>query len=515
MKKTFLNYLKAIFAIALLSTIAVSCTDLELEESDSIILEDTDEGFAGVADVGASLDQLYNDLRGQLENQADFFALNEVSTDETLVPTRGTDWGDNGIWRTLHTHSWSPSHQYLLAVWNNLNQNVFRATQIIDQRSAPSPEEKAQAQFLRAYSMFFILDFWGKAPFREVDEGSEIDPRVLSAQETYDFILNDLTEARQNLPSVGPGGANDKASKAAANFMLAKLYLNADRYVGSANYQGVIDAVDAIAAEGYALESINYFDIFKSDTDSETIWWVPASVGNRMWNGLHYNQVAPDNTGGGWNGFSTLAEFYDSFEGDPNSNYVGDAGDDRRGWVPDASNAGPDNLGIGYGFLIGQQYDVDGRPLSNRSGQPLSFTKELTGISGNAEEKGIRLIKYHPVNGSFAGHQIIMRYADAHLMKAEAMLRLGGDPTAMVNELRGLRNTSTLGSVSENDLLAERGRELWYEFWRRNDLIRFGQYTRDWDYKLPESVGADFRNLYPIPTTALLSNPNLEQNEGY
>jgi len=516
MKKTFLNYLKAIFAIALLSTVVVACTDLELDESDSIFLEDTDEGFAGVADVQAALDQLYNDLRGQLEDQGNFFALNEVSTDETLVPTRGTDWGDNGIWRTLHAHTWSPTHQYILSTWNNLNQNVFRATQIIDQRSNPSAQQKAEAQFLRAFSMYFVLDMWGKAPFREVDEGSDVDPRVLSAAEAYDFILSDLTEARNALPSIGPGGDNNKASKASANFLLAKLYINAERYTGNANYAGVIEAVDAIAADGYALESMYYFDIFKEDADSETIFYVPASVGNRIWNGLHYNQIAPDNTGGGWNGFSTLAEFYDSFEGNPNSNYVGDAGDDRRGWVPDASNAGPDNLGIGYGFLIGQQYAENGSPLSNRSGQPLVFTKDLPGLSGNPEESGIRIIKYHPVNGSFTGHSVVMRYADAHLMKAEAMLRSGGgNATAMVNELRALRNTSTLGNVSENDLLAERGRELYYEFWRRNDLIRFGQYTRDWEFKNAESVGMDFRNLYPIPINALLSNPNLEQNEGY
>jgi hypothetical protein len=223
MKKTFLTYLKSIFAIALLSTVVAACTNLELDESDSIFLEDTDEGFAGVADVGAALDQLYNDVRGQLEDQGNFFALNEVSTDETLVPTRGTDWGDNGIWRTLHAHTWSPTHQYILSTWNNLNQNVFRATQIIDQRSGPSAEQKAEAQFLRAFSMYFVLDMWGVAPFREVDEGSDVDPRVLSAADAYNFILDDLTAARDALPVRGPSADNNRASRAAANFLLAKL----------------------------------------------------------------------------------------------------------------------------------------------------------------------------------------------------------------------------------------------------------------------------------------------------
>ena len=95
------------------------------------------------------------------------------------------------------------------------------------------------------------------------------------------------------------------------------------------------------------------------------------------------------------------------------------------------------------------------------------------------------------------------------------MLRAGGDATTMVNDLRTLRGATPLGSVSEADLLAERGRELYIEFWRRNDMLRFGQFTRDWEFKNPESVGDETRNLYPIPINALLSNPNLEQNPGY
>ena len=514
MRRDMFKYFKSILAIALVSMIAVSCTDLEIEESDSIISEEAAGVFAGV-DATSSLDQLYNDTYGQLGDQGNFFALNEVSTDETLVPTRGTDWGDNGIWRTLHAHTWSPTHQYILNTWNNLNQNVFRASQIIDQRSNPTAQQRAEAQFLRAFSMYFVLDMWGVAPFRGVDDGADIDPSVLSAQEAYNFILEDLQEARANLPVRGPSADNNRASRAAANFLLAKLYINAERYTGQANYQGVIDAVDSIEADGFALQA-GYFDIFKEDVDTETIWFANTSVGNRIWNGLHYNQNSPDNEGGGWNGFTTLAEFYDAFEGNPTSNNAGDSPDERRGWVPNASDAGPDNLGIGYGFLIGQQYNEDGTPLTNRSGAPLVFTKELPGLSGNPEETGIRLIKYHPVNGAFANHEIVFRYSDAHLMRAEAMFRMGGgNALAMVNMLRTLRGASALGNLNEGDLLAERGRELWVEFWRRNDLLRFGQFTKDWDFKNPESVGADFRNLYPIPINALLSNPNLQQNEGY
>jgi hypothetical protein len=522
MKRFQLKDVKPILAVVLMSLFVVSCTDLEIDESDSIF-PDTEEGeFGGVADVGASVQDLYNSVYGQLGDQANFFALNEVSTDETLVPTRGTDWGDNGIWRTLHAHTWSPTHQYILNTWNNLNQNVFRAAQVIDAASTQiGPDEprsleelKAEARFLRAFSMYFVLDMWGIAPFRGVNDGVDVDPSVFSAPEAYAFIVEDLNAAIAGLPSRGPSADNNRASKAAARFLLAKVYLNAERYGASPAYQDVITLVDQITGDGYALQS-GYFDIFKEDTDNETIWYANTSVGNRIWNGLHYNQIAPDNTGGGWNGFTTLAEFYDSFGGDPEANYVGDAADERRGWVPDNTNADETNLGIGYGFLINQQYNVDGQALKDRPGDPLAFTKELPGLSGNNERTGIRIIKYHPVNGSFANHEIVFRYADAHLMKAEAMLRSGGDATAMVNELRTIREAAPLGSVTAADLLAERGRELYIEFWRRNDLLRFGQYTRAWEFKDEASVGDETKRLYPIPINALLSNPNLVQNPGY
>ena len=207
---------------------------------------------------------------------------------------------------------------------------------------------------------------------------------------------------------------------------------------------------------------------------------------------LHYNQNSPDNTGGGWNGFSTLAEFYDLFEGDPNTNYVGDGQEERRGYVPDATTANDQNLGIGYGFLIGLQYNEDGTPLTNRQNQPLVFQKEFPSLVGNGEAEGVRVIKYHPYDptdeddqvNSYRQHQIIFRYADAHLMKAEAMMRMGGDPTSMVNDLRGLReDTPDLASVTEQTLLEERARELFIEFWRRNDLVRFGQFTAPWGLK--------------------------------
>lgn len=505
---------------AITALIISSCTDLTIDPTDSVL--GVEGEFTGVENVGESLVDLYNNL-GVVGDQTNFFALNEVTTDEQLVPTRGTDWGDNGLWRTLHAHTWAPTHEHILGTWNQLNRNVFLATEIIDERSNPTPQEAAEAKFLRAFNMFWVMDMYGQVPFRAPDEGPEINPRVFTRTEAYDFVLNDLLEALPDLPATGPGPDTGLASQATANFLLAKLYLNAHIYNGTGtptatDMDAVIASVDAIQADGYALQA-GYFELFTAAVDNETIFYIETSVGNRIWNGMHYNQNSPDNTGGGWNGFTTLAEFYDLFEGDPNSNYIGDGQEERRGWVPDAATADPaTNYGIGYGFLIGQQYDGDGTPLNDRPGNPLIFTKELPALVGNTERAGVRVIKYHPVNGSFTNHEIFFRYADAHLMKAEAIFRGGtapDDPLAMVNTLRTLRGASPLASLTEQDLIDERGRELYIEFWRRNDLVRFDQFTRDWDFKDPQAVGDATKNIFPIPANALLSNPNLMQNPGY
>lgn len=501
-----------------LLTVSFGCTDLEIEPTDSNFENLTGE-FTGV-DPAASLDGLYNDLRGQIGDQANMYALAEVSSDELLVATRGTDWGDNGVWRNLHDHNWDPVHAHVLNTWNNLNQNVFRASLIIDSRSGGSREQVAEAKFLRALSTYWIVDFYGQAPFRTPDEGPDVNPSVKTRAEAVEFAIQDLTDALADLPTSGPSASLNRATKAAARMLLAKIYLNKHIFTGTAtadvsDMNKVIEMVDAIKSDGFALQT-GYFDIFKEDLDTETIFFTTSEVGNRIWNTLHYNQNAPGNDGGGWNGFTTLSEFYDLFEGDANENYVGSGQEERRGWVPDATNANDtDNHGIGYGFLVGQQYDETGTAMTDRTGKPLIFTKELPGLLGNDERTGIRLIKYHPGNGSFTGHSIVFRYADAHLMKAEAIMRggtSGDDALTMVNNLRTIRMANPLASVSEQDMLDERGRELYAEFWRRNDQIRFGKFSEPWQYKTNTDT---FRTIYPIPSSALISNPNLVQNPGY
>ncbi|MDT0538311.1 RagB/SusD family nutrient uptake outer membrane protein [Croceitalea sp. P059] len=539
------NSIKIYLMFSLCALVFASCTDLEIDETDSFI----SEGFQGLQDPASSLNSLYGNF-GALGDQANTFALNEVTTDAFLIPTRGADWGDNGRWRKLHTHEWGLEETDILTPFQQWTSAQLLASRILDSRSNADASTAAQANFLRAYAMWMTLDLYGQVPFRDTQLPDSDLPTVLSGADAVNFIVADLDAAIAGLPTVSPGDMDNLrlASKASARFLKAKVLLNKHVYetqlsggggtAASGDMSEVISLVDAIAADGFALESMDYFEIFESSADTETIYWIQTGVGNRIFNGLHYNSTGLG--GGGWNGFSTLAEYYDMFEGDANANeYDTDRNpisgqERRRGGVPKngipfsgaagtSDNGGfEDGSNVGEGFLIGQQYALDGTALQDRQGAPLEFSREFVDGNGanslinNSERTGIRLMKYSPrFDGGFSNTQIFFRYADAHLMKAEAMLRSGSDATAMVNELRTLRGATPLGTVSESDLLEERGRELFAEQVRRTDMIRFGQYLRDWEFKGTSEVGNQTRALFPIPLPQLLANPNLVQNPGY
>jgi hypothetical protein len=524
MIKRIRNVNKVWAAALSLMMLAPACS-LDIEETDQLLRPDATV-FAGVEDVVSYLDNIYNSVRGQTEPQDNLYALTEVTTDELMVPTRGTDWGDNGVWRTLHQHTWSATHPYVLNVWNDKNQAVLRCTEVIDPLSNASAEQVAHAKFLRAYNMWIVMDFWGQVPFREATQPVQEIPIVMTRSEAYDFIVQDLTDAIAGLPASNPTAADKtKAVKATAQFLLAKVKLNANIYkgaYGAGDLQDVIDLVDEIEGQGYGLTS-DYFATFAGPNypNTDVIWAVTAGSGNRMWNGLHYNQAHPDNGGGGWNGFTTLAEFYDKFEGPSETNAIGSGQEERRGYTHTQASTNATNQGFGFGFQFGQMYgwrDGAAVKLKDRQGNDLVFTKDLPGLIGNNELTGIRLLKYSPANGAFTNGVVMARFADAHLMRAEAMMRGGlGDALAEVNELRAMRDdTPALASLTEATMLDERGRELYIEGWRRNDMIRFGAFRGSWQFKDASEGSADgHTDLFPIPSSALLSNPGLVQNPGY
>ena len=480
-------------------TALTSCTDLVVKETDSIVATSTG-GIPVLGDPTGKLEAIYKDL-GAYTDQAGIYALGQHSSAEMIPPTRGVDWGDNGVWRTLDQHTWDAANGFALGTWNTLNQNVYRANEVLDAK--PTAAQAAQAKFLLAYNMFHVMDYFGQAPFRLTTEGVTVNPKVLSRSEAFDFIVKNLEEALPALADIKPSPNNGVASKAAANALLARLFLNKAVYK-SANPEGpytfdkadmdkAIQYADAVTASGYSLEK-SYFDNFSINAKSEVIFVTnEGSPQNRWFMTLHYDQNPS-----GWNGFTTLADFYDKF----------DKTDSRIG-VPAKGN-GTNFSGIGRGFLVGQQIDDKGKAMiDSRSQKPLAFTRDVP-LAGAATDKGIRVIKYHPAD---AGKYILFRYAEVYLAKAEALLRSGNTAGALaaINTLRTTRGASALTALTNDALFDEIGRETYWEGGKRTHEIRFGKFLTGTGATVndPKTV------LFPIPSSALISNPNLKQNKGY
>ena len=518
MKKTF--YSAALLGAALLLGTG-SCTNLEDKVLGAVSTDKIATGGVGTVDPAASLVGVYSSLNG-FTDQGNTYAMQEHTSDEQQGPTRGTDWGDFGVWRKLHQHTWDAAHGQVTSNWDFLNSGVFKATQTIS-FAGSNNQIKAEASFLRAFFTYNLVDLYGQVPSREVTDDAEANPKVLSRAQATENIITDLNFAIANLGTTARPGI---ASKQAAQFLLAKVLLNKAVYTADptkpagpftftpADMTQVVTLVNAITASAkYALEPKGeYFDNFHWENlarSKELIFTIDnpdgnqsRSVRNRYYMTSHYNQGVS-----GWNGFTTLADFYNSFE----------KTDERLGGpLPGLT----DKLGMNAGFLVGQQLDAAGKPLKDRSGNPLIFTPDVDLLFAT-EAKGIRVIKYLPQPGSIDNpttSYVFFRYADALLMKAEALLRGGTDATgqtaaAIVNDLRAKRGVAALPTVTEANLLAERGRELYWEGHRRTDQVRFGTFLNPMDNKASKSP--DFRVLFPIPQRAIDTNPNLKQNFGY
>ncbi len=490
-----------------------ACTDLEEQLNEDLTGAEAQDLLNANADIESLLQAAYEGLRLPFMDQSRFWAAQQHTSDETIGPTRGPDWDDGGVWRSLHDHTWSSTHAFLGSTFNELLQVVFTTTNILTFEAVATPAQLAEAKFLRAFCMFAVADGWGQVPFRQPGDNLLEPSTVLTGDAAVDFIITELNDIMGDLPD----GPTHRANKDAAKVLLMKAHLNKGTFASreapkfdNADMQQVITLADQIInSASYSLDA-DYFDNFAPNNDavsSENIWTgenrggvSSGNVRSRWFCGLHYNQNPS-----GWNGFTTLSDFYDSFEDGDVRKYT-----EYPGMIEEG--------GINSGFLIGQQVDGAGNNLEDRKGNPLSFTREvaLKETGDNLEITGIRVMKYpiDYVSGDNADNDyVFFRLADVMLMKAEALERSGqGGATDIVNEIRAARGASAIGSVTLDDLLAERGRELYWEGWRRQDLIRFGKFLDAWQEK-PAS-GSE-RLLFPIPANQLAVNPNLTQNPGY
>lgn len=485
--------------------LALSCTDMDEELRSDLPADKAREFLLANVDFNSLMETVYRDFDSRyIQHAGSVWLLQEVSADGAIVPSRPSGWDNGGVYRQLHTHTWLPENPYLQSVWSGLSKGVFDATNVLSFN--PSPELEAEARFLRAFFMHSILDLYAKVPFREPGDNLLDPSTVLEGQEAIDFIISEVEQALPLLSATAPAY---RANQNAARGLLARLYLNRGVYANRENpqfanedMQKVIQYADEI--EGKSLGF--YWDSFGPDNNqasTELLFTVEGNAGVRShslwvwWHAIFPTEMTLPN-GGGWNGFCSTPELYDLFEdGDIRKYY------DHPITTPRGYNAG---------FLTGQQYGPNGQPLPG-----VVFTKEVPTIIGATLWHGYRPVKYipdydHP--GAAGNDVVLLRYADVLLMKAEALLRLGrrAEALAIVNGIRENRNATLLSGVDLDLLLDERGRELYWEGHRRQDMVRHGKFLDAWHLKAPSSPQY---LVYPIPPADVLANPNLDQNPGF
>ena len=535
------------------------CTKLDENLNSTLTNQQTVDAL-GTSGTGLLLKTAYTDLTGIFNDNEMMANMTQNSSDESLVPTRGGDWDDNGKWRQMHDHTWNANFNACLITFNSLNKINFDATNVL--AFTPTPAQAAEARFLRAYALYNLLDFFGQYPFRNPGDNLLNAPEVKSGAAAIDFIISELNAILATVPAAS-ANINYKANPDAVRMLLMRCYLNKGAFANratptfaDADMQQVITLGNAIMTSGRYSYTPNYFDNFTPDNQTKTkeaIWAYDNTSGvsaanldvRSFWfRTLHYNSFDPKAPNAGWNGFSTVAEFYNSFgiAGTPTQTPTDTLLDQRIGGRFKAGVTDVPGSGLRPGLLIGQQFDDQGNKKHYRNwvaadganAKLLSFTPSIAPnmietTPGILETTGIRVMKYSPdfaqYDGAAGNDVIIFRYADVVLMVAEAMMRKAAPDNAgaltLVNALRAARGAAALPSMTLNSttntyapltLLAERGREMYWEYVRRTDLIRFGVFTILWPYKTADAA----KNLvFPVPSQALAANPNLKQNPGY
>ncbi|MBN1598869.1 MAG: RagB/SusD family nutrient uptake outer membrane protein [Bacteroidales bacterium] len=545
MKKIKIKY---IIALVLFLPV-LSCTDLEeqfLDETDgseNLVPENIEQlivpAYGTLFRLWTGGDVTNNDRLG-----GGLCPIQQFSTDEQFIPTRGLDWFDGGRWQADYMHTWNPEHPHITQLFNRLATGVARANYsrlllddfVVEEDDVDLQETidlfRAELRFLTCYYNWLFMDIYGKVPYRDytaTDFG--VDPEMWDRETAFVNITEELNELIPLLANKGeyPYG---RPTKDAARMLLAKLYLNAEVYLDDPMYDECLTIVNDLINSGrYELADV-FWDMFDVDNaaNSEVIFAAvqddEVNMGNDGgWN-VHfqvafiYNQAWNDNITGGWNGVCTPETYAMNVIANT------DTALDMR-WRDDRYYS--DNyMYLGYNY--GQQYSRGSGDSLSFGGQNVFYTWNSP-LSGATRSNGARTIKFPPPTGSsvsptrYPNDYPIFRIADAYLMRAECKLRLGDNssptPVEDVNAIRRKRNKlgqSDAGldvtSMDLDKLLIERGIELQAENHRRTDMIRFGTYLEPKDNK--PNASPETRLVCPIPLSAIdaYGHPDW-QNPGY
>jgi hypothetical protein len=464
--------------------------DVALSTEDPIALQ----AFA----VGA-----YKPLVGNWGAHNGLWALQEVSSDEMAIAQKGADWEDGGQWIRVHQHKYLPSEQSIGNGWGYCYSAIGTINNLLKEFGS-SELLRAELEVLRAMVYLWLIDAYGNVPII-LETDTNPTPPTKTRQEVYTFIENSVVDNLDNLTKTKTYGT---VNYWVGQMILSKLYLNAQVYKGSPEWQKAADAANEIILGGvYSLEA-NFFDNFKTNNNGskENIFVIPYDENtgqgfNLPQMTLHYESQATYNLQQQpWNGYASLEEFYNSFN----------ASDARRN-----------------SFLVGPQFSSSGVRLKDNSaepsdpdGQDLTYTPAINQLFPNSlRQAGARVGKFEFALSSspnLSNDFPIYRYSDVLLTRAEALWRLNAgsaEALSLVNQVRARSwSGNPLASLTADALLAERGREMFAEGWRRSDMIRFGKYNDAW-WEKPVSDAS--KNLFPIPQGQIQVNPSLVQNPGY
>lgn len=466
-----------------------------------------------------------------------FWSVQETSTDEAKC-----SWGNDSWVRALNTNTWSDAqNDAVYAVYVRTLQGISYINEYLRQTTpavlaqrgvdtnlaAKIDEFRAEARFLRAYLYWMALDTFGSVPF--ITENSPISgayyPRQASRTAIFNYCVSELESLIQDgsdLPE--PRHLYPRADKGSAAGLLARIYLNAKVYTGTPRWAEAKAICEDIFNMGYAL-CPDYAFLFRGDNGqyvparNEFLWTIDYSnAGTQSYGGTFYLMAA------------ALASTDITDESRPNGQ--------RHGWA---------GLRVPYEFVerhfgvTGQDYETGEYEVTDVRGNLFYIKGRQQSMEDNLYDymHGWSCLKFNNIphdqtNESFLETSAIKDFSDAdfpmirlaeiYLIYAEACMRLGDASPAMpyMTELSSRAGVTAPSEITEEFLVAERGRELMWEGHRRTDLIRFGLFHTDeylWPYKGGDSFAGqafpEYRCVFALPPTELAANPELVQNPGY
>lgn len=541
------SIIRSFCVLVTLSWCMISC-DGFLKESPRDALPE-EEGYCNITELYLNaVASLYNYIGGNSDSQGlqgtgrGIYDLNTFTTDEAIMPTRGGDWYDGGFWQGLFLHKWGINNDAIQATWEYLYKVVMLSNKSLEQiesyalthADAELPAYRAEVRALRAMYYYYLTDLFGSIPLVLSSKVASKDIVLSEREDIFNFIFKELQEATPLLPaqfSNRSGNYYGRLTRPVAYFLLAKLALNAEIYMDNNwvddthpdgktiffdvdgntfnAWQSVEFYCDQITALGYRLES-DYAANFAvyNEGSVENIFTIPMNktlYTNQMqylFRSRHYNHAKALGLSGE-NGSSATIEALQTFGYETNEQ-------DPR---------------FDYCYYAGTVYDLKGNVVKLDDGTALVYEpwKVKLDLSDEPYEKtaGARMKKYEiddkaMKDGKLMENDIVLfRYADVLLMKSEAKVRDGRNGDEELNQVR-TRVGAPERTATLDNLLAERQLELAWEGWRRQDLIRFGQFTRSYNSRpqLPNEESG-YTIVFPIPEKIRQMNPGWEQHPGY